>query len=72
MTKQDPFTLKRLARFTDDFRRQHARLATLKDLESAGFEKAVVERAVRDELVEELYVTLTTGAVQKGYKSKRS
>ncbi len=68
--KLDPFTLKRLARFAETFRDKKAQLATLKDFEAEGFEKAVVDQAVKDGFLVELYVTMTTGAVVKGYKKK--
>src|SRR5688572_29658389 len=53
----DVFTLKRLARFAQTFRESHAELATLKDFAAAGFDKAAVDRAVKDGLLVELYVT---------------
>ena len=49
-------------------RRSAARQPTLKDFEGAGFAPALVARAVREEKLQELYVTLTTGAIVKGYK----
>lgn len=66
----DTFTLKRLARFALTFREKNATLATLNDLEKEGFDKATVDDAVKAGVVVELYVTLTTGAVVKGYKKK--
>lgn len=64
----DPFTERRLIRFARDFRAQKAELPTLKDLESAGFSKRQIELALRRNVLVELYVTLTSGAVVKGYK----
>ena len=64
----DDFTLQRLRRFVIDFRGRFAKLPTLADLESAGFGKSVVEAARKKKLIQELYVTLTNGAIVKGYK----
>lgn len=64
----DPFTERRLTRFVEAFRAEKAELPTLKDLETAGFTKRQVELALKRKRVVELYVTLTTGAVVKGYK----
>jgi hypothetical protein len=66
----DPFTLKRLVRFAESFRERTATLPTLKDFEADGFDKALVDGAVKKGLLAELYVTLTSGAVVKGYKKK--
>lgn len=68
MTKPDSFTTKRLVRFTGEFRARHARLPTLRDMEENGFAKELVDHAVKERRLVELYVTLTTGAVVKGYK----
>ncbi len=54
--KLDPFTLRRLSRFAETFRQKKATLPTLKDFEEGGFEKAVVEQAVKEAFLEELYV----------------
>jgi hypothetical protein len=66
----DPFTLRRLTRFAETFRATKALLPTLKDFEEAGFGKELVDQAVKKELLVELYVNLTSGAVVKGYKKK--
>lgn len=68
MPKPDPFTLRRLAKFAEDFRAQNGVLPTIKDFESRGFSKEQVDQAVRAKALVELYVTLTSGAVAKGYK----
>ncbi len=72
MTKSDTFTLRRLVKFACDFRERKGQYATLRDMEDNGFAKEVVDHAVKEKLVEELYVTLTTGAVVKGYKARSS
>ena len=72
MTKPDSFTIKRLVRFTSDFRDRLARLPTLRDMEENGFSKELVDHAVKEKLIVELYVTLTTGAIAKGYKTRES
>ena len=57
-----------MVRFAEDFRNRQGQLATLADFEKNGFPKIWVETAVKKKLLAELYVTLTTGAVVKGYK----
>ncbi len=64
----DPFTERRLVRFAKDFRTEKAQLPTLRDLEATGFSKRQIDSAVKKGALVELYVTLTTGAVVKGYK----
>jgi hypothetical protein len=66
--KIDPFTARRLERFITDFRTESGRLPTLAHLEDAGFPKATVQSALKAGLIEEFYVTLTSGSVVKGYK----
>lgn len=68
----DPFTKRRITAFAERFRTQNAVLPTLQDFESAGFPKELVDRAVRDEILVELYVTLTNGTIVKGYKNSGS
>ncbi len=70
MPRLDPFTQKRLLRFIEDFRARSGQLPTLQDLAVAGFEKSLVNQAVRDEVLVELYVNLTSGTMVKGYKAK--
>jgi hypothetical protein len=62
------FTLKRLCKFVADFRLHNANMPTLADLQKAGFPKPLVEHAVRNKLLKELYADLNTGAVTKVYK----
>jgi len=64
----DPFTQKRLTRFIEEFRAKSGVLPTLQDLESAGFDRALVDAAVRQKVIEKFYVTLTSGTIVKGYK----
>lgn len=70
MSKIDSFTAARLRRFVDQHRMRSAQLPTLRDLEEAGFPKATIESAVAGDVLVELYVTMTSGAVVKGYKVK--
>lgn len=72
MTKLDSFTLHRLAKFSRTFRENSAQLPTLADFEKEGFAPEMVEQAVRNKILEALYVTLTTGAVVKVYKARES
>lgn len=70
MSKLDPFTQRRLLRFIADHRGEEGTLPTLRDLETAGFAKELVEAAIKQGLIEMFYVTLTNGSVVKGYKIK--
>jgi len=71
MTKHglDTFTLRRLTRFAREFREKQATLPTVRDFDEAGFSKATVDAAVRAGKLTEIYVTLTSGAIVKGYKA---
>lgn len=66
----DPFTLKRIQAFVAEHRKKSGALATLKDLDAAGFSKELVEEAKKKKLIEEFYVTLTNGTVVKAFKVK--
>jgi hypothetical protein len=66
----DAFTSKRITRFIEDFRKTGGTLPTLKDFESAGLPKDLIDQAVRKNLIELFYVTLTNGTIVKGYKIK--
>ena len=70
MGKLDLLTRKRLQRFIDEFRRAKAQLPTQRDLESGGFTRDQVDQALREKAIDSLYVTLTTGAVVKGFKTR--
>ncbi|MBI3542226.1 MAG: hypothetical protein HY075_02990 [Deltaproteobacteria bacterium] len=69
--KIDLFTQRRLERFVDDFRSKSGQLPTLKDLADNSFDGELVDRALKEGLIEKFYVTLTNGTVLKGYKVKR-
>jgi hypothetical protein len=64
----DPFTRKRLERFVTEFRERTGILPTLKDFADGGFSRGQVDDAIHDEILVELYVTLTNGTIVKGYK----
>jgi hypothetical protein len=64
----DLFTLRRLAKFVETYRSQHGQLPTLGDLEKGGYERSTVATAVKKKMIAELYVTLTSGAIVKGYQ----
>jgi hypothetical protein len=66
----DPFTKKRIVRFIEEFRTRMGHMPSLTDFEASYIDHTVVDRAVRDGLLEQLYVTLTNGTVVKGYKVK--
>jgi hypothetical protein len=67
----DPFTSKRITRFIEDFRRNSGALPTLKDFEAAGFARELIDTAVKKNIIELFYVTLTNGTIVKGYKIKQ-
>jgi len=66
----DAFTAKRLTRFIGEFRQKQAQLPTLKDFAENGFSSDDVAYAEKKKLIEKFYVTLTNGAIVKGYKVK--
>ena len=68
MPKPNEFEMRRLLKFLDSFRASHAELPTLKDLEAEGFAKELIASAEKSKQVVKLYVTMTNGAVVKGYK----
>jgi len=70
MAKIDPFTLKRLERFIEDFRARSGQLPTLNDFEANGFANGLIDRAERSGTIEKFYVTLTNGTIVKGFKLK--
>lgn len=65
----DPFSVKRLRKFVEDFRNQTGQYATLKDITQAQFDEATLKEALKKKAITQLYVTMTSGAVVKGYKS---
>lgn len=67
--KIDPFTARRLQKFVNEHRTRTGQLPTLADLTTGGFSQDVVDRAIKDKLLEQLYVTLTNGSVVKGFKN---
>ena len=67
----DSFTARRLLKAIEKHRDQNGTLPTLSDLEKAGFQKSLVERAEREGWIEQFYVTLTDGSIRKGYKHKQ-
>jgi hypothetical protein len=57
-----------MRKFVEDFRARSGQLPTQSDFASAGFEKSHLSEALKSKLIEELYVTLTSGTTVKGYK----
>jgi hypothetical protein len=68
----DTFTQRRLIRAVENIRSETGQLPTLKDFEAQGFDKEAVKAALKLGLIEEFYVTLTSGSVVKGFKLKQS
>jgi hypothetical protein len=68
MPRLDPFTTRRLTKFIEDFRKCSGVLPTLQDFERAEFARDLIELAVKQGLIEQFYVTLTSGTVVKGFK----
>ena len=69
-TRLDPFTQKRLLKFIEEFRSRSGVHPTLQDLGATGFDRDCVDQALRQGLIEQFYVTLTSGTVVKGFKIK--
>lgn len=67
MSRLDPFSRKRLKNFVTDFRSRSGVLPTLEDLAKAGFPKSKVDDAIKDKIISEFYITLTSGTIVKGY-----
>ena len=67
----DEFTRARLVRFTEHHRFHTGELPTLQDYEKGGFSREQVELAVKSEILEQFYVTLTNGTIKKGFKLKQ-
>ena len=65
----DPFSLKRLKKFVEEFRARTGQYATQRDLESANFDGETLKAALKKKVVQELYVTMTSGAVVKVFKA---
>jgi len=60
-----------LVKFVTDFREKSGTPPTLKDFESSGFAKDLIEEAVRKNVLEMFYVNLTSGTVVKTYRLKQ-
>jgi hypothetical protein len=63
----DPFTERRVRRFIEEFRVKTGQLPTLRDFQESGITEDVVKGAIKAKLIEERYVTLTSGTIVKGY-----
>ena len=68
----DLFTQKRIVRFVEEFRKKSGKMPCLKDFEASGFDRERVELAVKDKVLEQFYVTLTSGTVVKTFKIRVS
>ncbi len=64
----DRFTQERLKKWISEYRKDSGQFPTLSDLEAAHFDRATIDRAVRSQILEELYVTQTNGVIRKGFK----
>ena len=62
-------TRQRMIRFVRTFRNEKGQLPTLRNLEDAGYPPEMVAAGVKSKAIAELYVTMTTGAVVKGYRA---
>ncbi len=70
MKTLDPFSTRRLQRLIPEFRRKTGQLPTLKDLAENGFAEDLVDAALKDGVIEKMYVTLTNGTILKGFTLK--
>jgi hypothetical protein len=64
----DLFTGKRLQKFVTDHRQKTGQLPTHQDLMANGFAEEVIKDGLKQKIIEEFYVSLSTGTVVKGYK----
>jgi len=64
----DAFTKKRLTRFVESHRQSSGQLPTLKDFDDHGFDRELIKEALKEKILSEFYVTLTSGTILKGYK----
>lgn len=63
----DRFTQERLKKWITEYRKSTGQFPTLTDLETAHFDRSMIDRAVRSQILEEHYVTQTNGVIRKGY-----
>ncbi|MSP18742.1 MAG: hypothetical protein EXR74_04140 [Bdellovibrionales bacterium] len=63
-------TKTRLKKSIISHRERCATFPSLKELEEYGFTKKQVEFGVKDKIIEQLYATLTSGAIIKVFKVK--
>ncbi len=70
-TRIDAFTARRLSAFIEKHRHSTGQLPTLQDFEVAGFERSLIDRAVREDLLVQQYINLTNGPMVKGYVLKQ-
>ena len=68
MPKLDVFTRNRISQFVEKFRIHSGQLPTLRDFEEAGITRDRVELAIKGELLEQFYVTLSNNSVVKVFK----
>ena len=64
----DQITKRRILNFIREFKTKTGELPTFRDLEEARFSDEIVKQAVKDGLIEELFVTLTSGTIVKGFR----
>lgn len=70
MSAMDAFSLKRLQKLVAEHREKTGELATVADIERAGFSAKDIAFAKKKNAIEEFYVTLTNGVIKKGFKIK--
>ena len=64
----DQITKRRILNFIRGFKTKTGELPTFRDLEEGRFGEDIVKQAVKDGLIEELFVTLTSGTIVKGFR----
>ena len=70
MAKIDSFTSRRISRFVEEHRKRSGQLPTLQDFEKSQIPPTTVDQAVREGLLEQAYINLTSGPMVKGYRLK--
>lgn len=64
----DSFTKIRLTKLLADYKKNHGRDISAKELEHSGFDQATIKEAVRVKLITKYQVTVSNGATENRYK----
>ena len=59
-----------MIQFVKKFRSETGQLPTLKDLKNSGFSNDEIALGIKEEVIEQFYVTLISGSIVKAFKIK--